>query len=223
MKCGLILFLAVGLTATAAWGADPTVSLLENNVLCIHPGRVTDSLTGQLLALPATNRIAGTILDLRFADGDAASVDAAVKLFSAKKVPLVILANGQTRGGAAELAARLRAAGLGVIIGSTNVAGGISPDINVMVSADAEKGFQANPYLLLPTGNSFLSATNDLLPIIDHTSEAELVREKVKDGEEDDSAPTARPEPAQPVINDPEVARAVDLIKALAILQTTRG
>jgi len=223
MKRGLILFLAVGLAATAARAADPAVSMLENNVLCVHPGRVTDSLTGQLLALPATNRITGTILDLRFADGDDAAVDAAVKLFSAKKVPLVILANGQTRGGAAELATRLRAAGLGVIIGSTNEPGGISPDINVTVSADAEKGFQANPYLLLPASDSFLSATNDLLPIIDHTSEAELVREKVKDGEEDDSGPSVRPEPAQPVIRDPEVARAVDLIRALAILQTTRG
>jgi len=223
MKRGLILFLAVGLMATAAWGADPAISVLENNVLCVRPSRVTDALTGQLLALPVTNRIAGTILDLRFADGDDGAVEAAVKLFSAKKVPLVILANSETRGGAAELAARLRAAGLGLIIGSTNLSGKISPDISVMVSADAEKGFQANPYLLLPSSEAGLSATNDLLPIIDHTSEAELVREKVKDGEEDDSGPTARPEPAQPVISDPEVARAVDLIKALAILQTTRG
>jgi hypothetical protein len=223
MKRGLILFLAVGLMATAAWGADPAISVLENNVLCVRPSRVTDGLTEQLLALPATNRISGTILDLRFADGDDAAVDSAVKLFSAKKVPLVILANAETRGGAAELASRLRTAGLGLIIGSTNLPGGISPDISVAVSADAEKGFQANPYLLLPASEAGLSATNDLLPIIDHTSEAELVREKVKDGEEDDSGPTARPEPAQPVISDPEVARAVDLIKALAILQTTRG
>ena len=226
MKHGLILVVTVtlaGLSAVTARAADPMVSVFDNDVLCVRPSRVTDGLAGQLFAAPATNRIVGTILDLRFVDGDNAAVDAAVKLFSAKKVPLVILANGETRGGAATLAERLRAAGNGVIIGSTNVPGMVSPDIALDVTTDAEKGFLADPYMLIPTAESSLSATNDLLPIIDHTSEAELVRKKIKDGDEDGSEPTVRPEPGQPVIRDPEMARAVDLIKAIEIFQTRRG
>ncbi len=159
MKHGVRLILAVGLAVMAAGtarAADPMVSIFDKNVLCVRPTRLTGSLTGQLLALPQTNRISGTILDLRFVDGDAGAVDSAVKLFSAKKVPLVILANGETRGGAAALAARLRAAGYGLIVGSTNVPGLVSPDIAVDLGTDAEKGFVANPYLVVPTGGKFL-------------------------------------------------------------------
>jgi hypothetical protein len=55
-------------------------------------------------------------------------------------------------------------------------------------------------------------------------SEAELVRKQIKDGEEDGSAvPSPHGEPASPVIRDPELARAVDLLKALAVLGKARG
>ena len=61
-----------------------------------------------------------------------------------------------------------------------------------------------------------------MLPFVDHMSEAELVRKKIKDGEGEDS-PAPRTEPATPVIRDPALARAVDLLKALAILPKQRG
>ena len=128
------------------------VSVLDNNVLFLRPSPVTDDLAGQLFSTsPTTNRIAGTILDLRFVDGDASAVDPAVKLFTARKAPLVILANGETRGGAATLAARLRSMGGGVIIGSTNVPGLVSPDIAVDVATEVERGFLADPYMKMPT------------------------------------------------------------------------
>jgi hypothetical protein len=53
-------------------------------------------------------------------------------------------------------------------------------------------------------------------------SEAELVRNHVKDGEDDEIQPTTRTEPP-PVIRDPALARAVDLLKALAIVRPARG
>ena len=68
-----------------------------------------------------------------------------------------------------------------------------------------------------------LSGTNNLLAIVDHTSEAELVRKRIKDGDEGGDLPTPRAEPAQPVIRDPALARAVDLLKALAVLHKPRG
>ena len=68
-----------------------------------------------------------------------------------------------------------------------------------------------------------LSGTNSLLAFVDHTSEAELVRKRIKDGDDDGSATMPRVEPAQPVIADPALARAVDLLKTLAALQKSRG
>jgi|SRR5665213_3103634 len=220
----LILFLAAGLAATtvAAAETEPSVSVLENNVLYVRSGRVTENLPEQLRSLQPTNHTVGTVLDLRFADGDSGAA-AAMKLFSAKKAPLVILVDGETRGAAAELALDLRAAKAGIIIGSTNAPEKISPDIAVKVSADAEKDFLENPFAPPATNTvAGMSPTNDLMPFVDHVNEAQLVRDKIKDGEESD-APTARPEPAQPVIRDPVLARAVDLLKALAILKRSRG
>jgi hypothetical protein len=57
---------------------------------------------------------------------------------------------------------------------------------------------------------------------VDHTSEAELVRKRVKDGDETDAA-SPRAEPPQPVVRDPALARAIDLLKALAALHPARG
>ena len=92
------------------------------------------------------------------------------------------------------------------------------------VGLDDEKKFQDNPFFSVvtaPTGN--LSATNDLLAFIDHTSEADLVRKRIKDGEGDGEISTPRAEPPQPVIRDPALARAVDLLQALAALHPARG
>ena len=69
-----------------------------------------------------------------------------------------------------------------------------------------------------------LAATNDLLPFVDHLSEADLVRQKVKDGEDDEDAePAERPTPPKPVIRDPVLARAVDLLKGLAVVRMQHG
>ncbi len=249
MKRCLILFAAL-LAATAPALADSpavTASIWDTNVLCLRVSQVTPDFPKQLRASQPAGRTTGTILDLRFADGDSGSEDAAVKLFSTNKMPLVILVNSQTRGAAAALAAQLRATAAAIVIGSTNPPGKVSPDIAVATSADDEKKFQENP-LAKTSANQpgALSATNNLLTLVDHMSEAELVRKHLKDGEEEaesvpppqlDAAPfvaakndapdggpaASRAEPPQPVIRDPALARAVDLLKALAVLHKARG
>ncbi len=101
-------------------------AILENDVVYLRVGRVVGNLANELSAacraLTATNKVAGIVLDLRFAGGDdSTAAQATEKLFAAKKFisePLVVLVNGETRGAAERLAAALRHAGAGLIIGS---------------------------------------------------------------------------------------------------------
>ncbi|MDR3458033.1 MAG: hypothetical protein P4N60_11345 [Verrucomicrobiae bacterium] len=221
------LFLALSLSALRLTAAEPVpnVTVLEGNVLCIRPGHLTESFPEQLRALQLTNKVVGTVLDLRFVDGEGAAVDAAVKLFAAKKTPLALLVNSQTHGAAAELAGRLRAANAGILIGSANLPGMTPTDILVKVGLEDEKKFQENPFAVTATNEPVsLSAKNELLPFVDHMSEAELVRKRIKDGEDEgDDSLTPRVTPVAPVIRDPSLVRAVDLLKALAILKPSRG
>jgi hypothetical protein len=217
-KCAM-LFLAAALAAGAA---EPPgkISVLENAVLCVRATDAAGNFDEQIRSAAPTNQISGTVLDLRFA-GDAATN--AADFFSQRKTPLVILVNSQTRGAAATLAEQLRATTAAIIIGSTNPPGSITPDIAVAASVEEEKTFQQDPYFKAAGTPDRLSATNNLLSFVDHTSEAELVRKRVKDGEEDGSSRTPRAAPSQPVIADPALARAVDLLKALAVLHKARG
>ena len=164
--------------------------------------------------------LSGTVLDLRFADGAATN---AADYFKRQKTPLVILVNSQTRGTAAALAAQLRASSPAVLIGNTNSPENLSPDIVVAVGADDERKFQENPFFKAASPADSLTATNDLMAFVDHTSEADLVRKRIKDGDDDGSVATPRAEPPQAVIRDPALARAVDLLKALAFLHPARG
>lgn len=232
-RCFLGLF--AGLLATNGWlRADTTnaallkAAIVENNVAYLRVGDVSDHLAAEISAAqraPATtNTIIGTVLDLRFADGhDLAAAQAAANLFTTKKLPLAILVNGETRGAAATLATTLRKDRLGLVFGSTTA--NLKPDIIVRVSAGDESAFFQNPYAALAqsTTNS-ASATNSFSPFIDHTSEADLVRARIKDGDQDEDSLLARPvEPQKPFIHDPVLARAVDLIKALAVVHQPRS
>ena len=117
----------VSLVGGAADGSALTKSaVIESNVAYLRVGCVTANLADELgaayRALAGTNKIAGVVLDLRFADGsDDTAAQAAAKLFTAKKIiagPLAVLVNGETRGAAEALAAALHQAGAGLIIGS---------------------------------------------------------------------------------------------------------
>jgi hypothetical protein len=220
MKRCAILFLATALAAGAA-ESPVKISVLDNAVLCVRATRVPENVTEQIRAAAPTNRLFGTVLDLRFADGAATN---AASYFAHRKLPLVILVNSRTRGAAAALATRLRAEDAAILIGSTNPPGAITPDIAVGTSLEDERKFQENPFYE-PAANpaDTLSATNNLLAFVDHTSEADLVRKHIKDGDDDGDIEMPRVEPLPPVIHDPALARAVDLLKALADLHKWRG
>jgi hypothetical protein len=275
---------------TAAPQGGPVLiksAVIESNVAYLRIGRVEASLADDLgaayRALAETNKIAGVVLDLRFADGgDDTAAQAAAKLFAPKKIiagPLAVLVNGETRGAAEALAAALRLAGAGLILGSPTAgeatafrefplsngerlriaaapetSGGstisrLQPDIAVTVTAGDERVFFDNPYQAIATGNTNSSpAGTNFLAFVDHTSEADLVRQRQKDGKtigtsefhardsdfpgprlirrlggdddsDEDSAPERAAGPQKPVIRDPVLARAMDLIKGLAIIR----
>ena len=265
--------------------------VIESNVAYLRIGRVAGNLANELSAayhaLTTTNKVAGVVLDLRFVGGDdSASAQATVNLFASKKIvdgPLVVLVNGETRGAAETLAAALRHAGAGLIIGNPTAgeaatfkefplhngerlrivttpvksdnglaipSGGLQPDISVTVSADDERAFFENPYgTPAQNTNAAQAATNNFLPFVDRISEADLVLQKQNDGKyngtlhmrnmdlpvtspirkqgnggntNENSAPARAAEPQKPVLRDPILARAVDLIKGLAVMHQLR-
>jgi hypothetical protein len=121
---------------------------------------------------------------------------------------------------------QLRIATHPVKLGNGMAISHVSPDIAVTVNPDDERAYMKSPYVSL-TRNEVAPtmATNDFLSFVDHTSEADLVREKLKDGEDAGPAVSApaktAPKPVS-VIQDPVLARAVDLIKGLAIVHESR-
>lgn len=208
-----------------------TASILESNVVYLRVNRVAaglaEALAAATSALPATNKMVGTVLDLRFADGDDAA--AAEKLFTAKKFPLAILVNSQTRGAAAALAKALREERAGLILGGA--AAGVKPDIAVPVGADDERAYFADGYRDLAMTNAPVVAgmnpTNEGEIPWKRLSEADLVKARragAADPEETaDSAPDVPEPPAKPVLRDPALVRAVDLLQGLALLRAKTG
>jgi len=201
--------------------------ILEGNVAYLRVSHVAAGLSEEIgaanSALTTTNKIAGTVLDLRFADGDdAAAATATANRLAAKKLPLAILVNDKTRGAAVTLATALREARTGLIFGPAPAA--VKPDIAIEENPADEKKFFENPYAAPATNEvAALPGTNDFLPWVDHTSEADLVRAKIKDGDEfekfENTPPPHAAGPQKPVIRDPVLARTVDLIKGLAIVR----
>jgi len=111
-----------------------------------------------------------------------------------------------------------------VKLGNGTTISRLSPDITVPVSQDDERTYLKNPYAMLgENGTLRLFGTNDISAFVDHTSEADLLREKIKDREDTGAiaAPASRG-PKKPVIQDPVLARALDLIKGLSIVRESR-
>lgn len=122
---------------------------------------------------------------------------------------------------------RLRVASAPVTLGDGSAlpSEGVKPDIDVTVGEKAERAFYANAFLVVsnkPAGtgsNSLASATNEA-PF--RLNEAELVREH-KAGENPDEMVAKRPpEPQAPVVSDPALARALDLLKGLAVVRQNK-
>jgi hypothetical protein len=221
---------ALVLTAQLSFPAPAALlqsKVLENDVAYLRVGEAGKNLADEISAaegaLTASNQTIGTVLDLRSADGNGLdAAKSAADFFAARKLPLAILVNGDTRDAADKLASDLREAQAGLIFGSATA--DLQPDITVTVKPVDEKIYLDDPYALPPTNNIVADGTTNAMPYyIDHTSEADLVRQKIKDGDEDENTAPVRAAPAKPVIRDPALARAVDFLKALAILQPARG
>ncbi len=215
---------------------DPLASVLANQLRA--PGA----------SGAGSNQLVGTVLDLRFSTGDAyGAVKEAVALLVPAKGPLIVLINRATAGAAELLAAELHDSGA-LLMGSATAGlamttqdftlasgqrlrvatapiqwhgsdlGSLTPDISVKVGLDEERNWQMNPYAPAPVAES--GASNPLSQLLDHTSEADLVRQKRKDGDGDKNPePPVKTEPARPVLRDPALARAVDLAEGLAALR----
>jgi C-terminal processing protease CtpA/Prc len=169
---------------------------------------------------------------------------------NAFRAPVAVLINHHTAGAGEALAAMLRHADVALLIG-TNTAGRASitrdfklsngdtlrvavspvkvagrevvdklkPDIQVQVNPEDEKAYFVDAYKVLAKPG--LTVTNKPRRRL---NEAELVR-MLREGEvpDEDLARPAAAEPARPVVTDPALARAIDLLKALAVVRHTRS
>jgi carboxyl-terminal processing protease len=109
--------------------------------------------------------------------------------------------------------------------GTAMSAEGLKPEIAVEVSAQDEQAYYADAYRDLSRtvvpGSASLSATNRVrrVPI----NEAELVRERKEGitGEADTQVRETNPE--KPIVRDPVLARALDVLKGLAVIRRSRS
>jgi C-terminal processing protease CtpA/Prc len=127
--------------------------------------------------------------------------------------------------------ARLRIATAPVQLGdNTTLAGGIKPDITIAVNAADERAYYADAFKVIATTNlpgagqaTNQAAGTNSTPRRPRFNEAELVRERREGLNPDaDVAPARNEEPDKPLVRDPALARALDLIKGLAVVRQAR-
>jgi len=279
----------VEVSATVVTQLVSRAFVFEDEIAYLRVARVADGLAPALREayqkLGATNKLKGVVLDLRFTGGsDYPAALAAAELFSVKKpaaldwgkgaqeiktsselisVPLVVLVNGETRVAAETLAALLREAGAGLVLGSSTAGGAmlmqdfslsnganlriatspvklngvelaqIRPDIEVPVNAKDEQAFYADAFFVLPGTNSTGLAALANRPGGTNAgarrprlNEAGLVRahrQGLNPDEEGALESVLRERRSvTPVIIDPVLARALDLLKGLAIVRQSR-
>jgi hypothetical protein len=121
---------------------------------------------------------------------------------------------------------KLRVAVAPVSLGSgAALTQGVVPDIIVDTSLEDEKVFLQNPYASPhPSEVAKTEATNQVIASPRRFNEAELVREHAEGEDMEDILDEAGPavaEPGPPVVADPVLARALDLLKGLAVVQPT--
>jgi hypothetical protein len=116
--------------------------------------------------------------------------------------------------------------------GSAVSAKGVKPDIDVTVNMEEERAYYADAFRVFPKTNFLAGASLSLTNQPDGTNrlsrrarlnEAELVRERREGAREADVATAREPEPDRPVVHDPALARALDLLKGLAVVRQSRS
>lgn len=104
---------------------------------------------------------------------------------------------------------------------------GVVPDINVSVSSEEELAYLADPYRLVPKRPSLTQAevggTNGVNRSRRPRNESELIRLRREGLDLDAELPDSTPDtPPKPVLHDPALARAVDFLKGLAVVQNRK-
>lgn len=257
------------------------VILFEGDIAYLRITRVDDGLAKAINAayeqVKSTNKVSGLVLDLRYAGGSdyQAAADAA-DLFVSKnrplmnwgegvvmshekngsiRVPVGVLVNHETSGAAEALAAVVREAGAGLILGSRTAGNamvmqdfplkdglhlrigstpvtlgdgtalstrGVTPDIDVTVGEAAERAYYADAFLVVSNKDAGNTATNQPSGTNQtrvRFNEAELVREHRAGESPDEQTAKRPPEPQVPMVSDPALARALDLLKGLAVVR----
>lgn len=125
---------------------------------------------------------------------------------------------------------RLRIATAPVKLGNgTALTNGVPPDIEVATPPEAERAFLEDPYLTntrtnLTTGDTNAVAATNRPARRTRPNEADLVRARREGLSLDGELATSRDnEPEAPVLRDPALARAVDVLKGLAVVRRARS
>lgn len=267
--------------ATAEHDQEPISksAVYEDKFAYLRIERVDSRLTNEfhktMTQLLGSNKLAGIVLDLRYAEGTNYHAAAAVadefvrggepmlklgdiKLMGADRAadirqPVAVLVNRETRAAAEALAGILRESAAALLIGAKTAgearvyesltlstghklrvgkvavevgqgkvlpASGIVPDITVTMEPEVERAFYQNPYLVrrfvaeTPDTNEVSNPFSQAPPI----NEAELVR-RHRSGEQTGERTAQTPSPETSAITDPTLARALDFLKGLSILQ----
>ena len=106
--------------------------------------------------------------------------------------------------------------------GTALSAQGVKPDIDITVEEAAERAFYADAFLVVSNkaaGNTATNQPNGTNQTRVRFNEAELVREHRAGENPDEQVAKRPPEPQVPVVSDPALARALDLLKGLAVVR----
>jgi hypothetical protein len=193
------------------WGAGLTQSKPKNDALTTPVAVLVNQRTaGAAEALAAVLRQTGTGLIL----GSRTAGEAMME----QEFPLK---NGD----------RLRIATASVRLGDgSTLAEGVLPDIVVAVSPADERAYYADAFRVMPprglmgiAPGATNSAAGTNSPRRPQFNEAQLVRERRESANpEADVPPLRNPEPEKPQVRDPALARALDLLKGLALVRPAR-
>jgi C-terminal processing protease CtpA/Prc len=267
--------------ANTATNPIAEVILFEGDIAYLRITRVDDGLAKAIYEayerMKSTNKVSGLVLDLRYAGGlDYKAAADAADLFVSKnrplmnwgegvvmshekngsiRVPVGVLVNHETSGAAEALAAVVREAGAGLILGSRTAGNamvmqdyplkdglhlrigstpvtlgdgtalsteGVTPDIDVTVSEEAERAYYADAFLVVSNkaaGNTATNQPSGTNQTRVRFNEAELVREHRAGESPDEQTAKRPPEPQVPMVSDPALARALDLLKGLAVVR----
>ena len=124
----------------------------------------------------------------------------------------------------------LRVATVPIRLADGTALSSVKPDITVEVDPEREQSYYADAFKAVPRTNLLAGASPGMTNQPDRTArktrfnEAELVRERKEGMLPDlDMAPAGRAELEAPAIQDPVLARALDLLKGLAVVRQSRS